>query len=292
MTETSETNQLRPIEELLDDLDGWTRRSKLPLLHEAAQRREEIIPLLLTFADRAVADPQGYMKAEHDLLPYALILLAYFREPLSHPLMLSLYRLPVETIDDIIGEELTTTGMPLLLLRTCAGSVDGIKELVQDREAGVYVRFAAMETLALAVATGIADREETLRFLAGLLTGKEAEPGSHFWTGVAHALCDLSPAGYQKQITEAYDRGLVRPGDISIADIEDVIEDGVEHAMEKMHDQCVWRMPEDLDEMLKMVEAGKPPSPAVPPPPLPAVKQKTKNKAKKKMAKASRRKNR
>ena len=282
----------RTIEEILADLDFWTGRTKLPLVHEAIERWGAIAPHLLAHFEQVVADPDGYLDEDHDLLPYALVLLAYFREERAHPLMLALFSLPGETTDDLLGD-LQTMGLPCLLLNTCGGSLEGIRELILNRNANDYVRWAAMEALCLAVVAGLAEREETIRFLSGLLTGEEAEPGSDFWNGVANSLCDLYPDTVMSSVRKGYEDGLIRQEVIHIEDFEETIENGIETALEKVRRELAWRVPSDIEKLVAWCEEiDDRPVQGANNPQRNDKKKKTQRKKKKKMAKASRRKNR
>lgn len=243
----------RPVEEILADLDFWTGRSKLPLVHEAIERWGSIAPHLLTHLQRVIADPQGYLDEDHDLLPYALVLMAHFRDERAHPLMLTLFGVPGETTYNLLGD-MQTTALPSLLLRTCGGSLDGIRELVRNRRADDYVRWAAMETLCLAVVAGLADREETIQFLSGLLTGEEAEAGSDFWNGVANSLCDLYPAAVMDIIRQSYAKGLIHPVKVRIEDFEATLAGGLEEALDKVRGELSWRLPSDIEQLVTMCE--------------------------------------
>jgi hypothetical protein len=293
MTESQESElNFRPIEELLADLDFWTGRSKLELVYEAVERWGAIVPHLLARIEYVLADPEGYCEQDHDLLPYALILLAHFREERAHSLILSLFSQPGDLLDELLGD-MKTTGLPALLLRTCGGNLDGVRSLILNRNANGFIRWAAMESLCLAVAAGMADREETIRFLAGLLTGEEAEPDSHFWTGVAHSLCDLYPVDVMDAVRMAYADGLIIPGSICMNDFEYALKGTHEDALDNVREELAWRIPDDIDQLVawcedigSSAEQGK-------------KEQKTSNrkknnqrKKKKKMAKSSRRKNR
>jgi hypothetical protein len=68
-TELDSTLETRPIEELLADLDFWTGRTKIELVDEAIDRWGEIVPHLLVHLEKVIADPDGYLDEDHDLLP-------------------------------------------------------------------------------------------------------------------------------------------------------------------------------------------------------------------------------
>lgn len=256
-TDLNEIPSQRPIEELLAALDTRTGNSKLELIHEAIERWGTIAPHLLAHLEAVIADPETYLDEEHELLPYALVLLAHFREERAHALMLQLLGLPEGVTYDLLGD-LQTTGLPFLLLRTGGGSLAGIKALIINRNADDYVRWAAMEALCLAVVAGLAEREETLVFLAGLLTGEEAESGSEFWDGVANSLCDLYPAEFMDVVRKGYADGLIHPGSIRIEEFEDTLEQGIDTALEKIQRELEWRLPNDIESVVSWCEYAAP----------------------------------
>jgi len=292
-TDLETTLESRSIEELLADLDFWTGRTKIELVDEAIERWGTIVPHLLVHLELVLADPEGYLDEDHDLLPYALLLLAHLREERAHPLMLSLFSLSGEVLHELLGD-IKTTVLPAFLLRTSGGSLDGIKALILNRSADEFIRWAAMEALCLAVVAGMAERRETISFLAGLLTGEEDDdPDSYFWAGVANSLCDLYPDEVMDVVRTAYADGLIIPGAITLKEFEDTLVLGLEDALAHVRRELAWRVPDDIEKLLAMCEAidDGPVS-------LPSEiqrndkKAKVRRKKKKKMAKVSRRKNR
>ena len=291
-TELESTLETRPIEELLADLDFWTGRTKIELVDEAIERWGEIVPRLLAHLELVIADPAGYLDEDHDLLPYALLLLAHFREQRAHPLMLSLFSLSGDVLHELLGD-IKTTVLPAFLLRTSGGSLDGVKALVLNRRADQFVRWAAMETLCLAVAAGMADRTEIMEFLKGLLTGEEDVPDSYFWAGVANSLCDLYPDEVMDVILKAYRDGLIIPGAITLEDFERTLTLGLEDSLDNVRRELAWRVPDNMEELLALCEAVEDGAETMPRTiPQNDKKAKVQRKKKKKMAKASRRKNR
>lgn len=291
-TDLDATLKARPIEELLADLDFWTGRTKIELVDEAIERWGEIVPYLLAHLELVIANPEGYLDEDHDLLPYALLLLTHFREERAHPLMLSLFSLSGDVLHELLGD-IKTTVLPAFLLRTSGGSLDGIKALVLNRSADEFVRWAAMETLCLAVVAGMAVRKEATDFLAGLLTGEEDDPGSYFWAGVANSLCDLYPDEVMDVVRTAYADGLIIPGAITLEDFERTLALGLEDSLNNVRRELAWRVPNDIKKLIEMCEATDDGSVTMPNEIQRNNKNvKVKRKKKKKMAKASRRKNR
>jgi hypothetical protein len=292
LTDRTEGQKPRSVEDILADLNVWTGQPKIHLVHEAFERWGAIVPHLLAHLEQVIADPDGYLNEDHDLLPYALVLLAHFREERAHTLMLSLFSLPGDLTLDLVGD-MRTTALPALLLRTCGGSLDGIKTLILNRKADEFIRWAAMESLGLAVVAALADRDEIIRFLAGLMTGDEAERGSHFWSGVVYSLCDLYPADVMEVVRRGYADGLILPGVICMEDFKETLATGLEQALNRLRRELAWRIPDDIEGLVGMCEyTDLQPAPKTSAPIPNSQKKKTRSKKKKRMAKASRRRNR
>jgi len=290
--ELDNTLETRPIDELIADLDFWTGRTKIELVDEAIERWGEIMPHLLAHLEMVIVDPAGYLDEDHDLLPYALLLLAHFREQRAHPLMLSLFSLSGDALHELLGD-IKTTVLPAFLLRTGGGSLDGVKTLVINRSADQFLRWAAMETLCLAVAAGMADRTEIMEFLKGLLTGEEDVPDSYFWAGIANSLCDLYPDEVMDVVRKAYEDGLIFPGAITLDDFERTLALGLEDSIANLRRELAWRVPDNIEQLLAMCEAVDDCVDTIPRTiQQNDMKAKVQRKKKKKMSKASRRKNR
>jgi hypothetical protein len=292
----------RPIEELLADLDFRTGGSKLDLAYEAAERRDEIVPHLLTLLELVIDDPEGYAEDDHDLLPYALAVLAYLNEERAHPVLLRFFSLPGTMLNKLIGD-LKTSGLPAFLLHTCGGSLDGIRSLALNRDAYEFIRWSALEALTLAVPYGSADREEMIKFMVGLLSDDAAQPGSAFWDGLANSLCDLYPDQVMDVVRKAYDDGIFHSGAVSLEDFEEIVEAGLDEALERLQQELLWHVPSDLEGLVAWCDPPEDrpewwgddeevPEPVHAEAGTTQKKKKAMNKKKKKMAKASRKKNR
>ncbi|MEI8354680.1 MAG: DUF1186 domain-containing protein [Deltaproteobacteria bacterium] len=115
-TELGSTLEIRPIEELLANLDYWTGQTKIELVDEAIERWGEIVPHLLAHLEVVIADPNGYLDEDHDLRSYALLLLAHFREQRANPLMLSLFSLSGDLLHELLCD-IKTTVLPASVVR-------------------------------------------------------------------------------------------------------------------------------------------------------------------------------
>ena len=63
-------------------------------------------------------------------------------------------------------------------------------------------------------------------------TAKVERKPNYLWSAMVNAACDLYPEELVKEIRQAYDRGLVNPGDVSYSEVEAILKAGKAKALE------------------------------------------------------------
>ena len=227
------------IAEILNGFRVFDKTYKRELVDAAIERRAEIIPHLIKILENLVADPQKYV-ADQDLYDhiYAVMLLGHFREKSAHQTIVDVFSLPDQAPSKLYGD-MVTEDLPVILLRTCGGSLDTIKSLVLNREAYSYCRGSAAKAMAYAVVEGMASREEVLAFFDTLFTGDEADINSDFWTLVAYRIHELYPEESMATIEKAYEDELIFGGYIPLEDFQ--------QAHKESRESCLARLKKDLD---------------------------------------------
>ena len=223
------------------------------------------------------------------------VLLAYFQEPAACLPIIRAFCIPEEQAD-ILWSDMVTETLPVLLVQTCNGRLDAIKELILDKEAPGYVRGAAVEALSHAVALDLAEREEIIAFLAGLLTGTEAATDSYFWGNVVCTISDLHPREAMGAIRQAFAAGLVPPNYVGVEEIERDLARDREEVLAELRARVERRVPQDVHDYLSWFACfhESPPLPSSPASLVDTAQQKKKraNRVKGKLAKKARKKNR
>ena len=225
-----------------DYTDGVYLRDEMDI---AVAQREAITPHLIALLDDLADNPLRYTLEGRNGHVYAVSLLSHFRETAAHRAIIRAFTVPREQLEELWGDMITET-LPTLLHRTCGGSLDRIRALVVDREVDPFVRGAAIEALTLAVAEGVADRDETVAFVQGLFTGEEAEADSFFWSNLVATLCDLHPGDSMELIRRAYADNLVQQDYIAPEDVERSLAMDRAEAMDALRERTRRRMPADL----------------------------------------------
>ena len=282
--------------------DGYRRAE----MDEAVALRDEIVPALLELLDRVVQDPWSFAAdEEYQGHLYAVELLSFFRESRAHPIILRLFSLPRDLVDDLFGDVITED-LPMILFNTCGGDLTGIKALLANKDAYVFSRLAAAHALAYATVDGLATREETMGLLGSLLAAPDGDDPEMLAGGLIGTMTDLGPEGYMDVIRQAFAADLVDLLFIDLDYVEQVHAAGPEAGWQEIRDDMARRRPESVHDLMEWWAGFQEPSvPATdtplqlpPPPPTlrplaePARKAKAAKKRARKQAKASRRRNR
>ena len=127
-------------------------------------RKDEVVPLLLTHLKQLLLDPEKYVPPEYEShLPlYAVYLLSHHRIREAHPLIIPLMSLPKEMPLDLFSDTIHE-GFPIALWKTCGGDPSDIIRLVENRKTNEYCRASAIHALSYARVSTFLRSEEALR---------------------------------------------------------------------------------------------------------------------------------
>lgn len=303
------TEQTISIDKILATFQFNSGKYEREMVDAAIQRQTEIIPHLIRILQQMMEAPQPYEEDEDrfDHI-YALMLLGHFRAVEAHSVIVDLFHLPIEILDDVFGDFITTD-LPSVLTSTCGGSLLQIKSLVVDPEIGDFVRLAALQAMAYAAVDDMDLRAEVVSLFGTLFTGEEPFEDPDFWGMMASIVCELYPEEIMPVIEKAYAEDLISQFFIRYQDFEETLNAGKEATLDKLrskwdrlslndlHASMEWWACFKADQELFAPSDAKdlftsptyaPPSPIIKPPD----KVKKKKKQKRKQAKASKRKNR
>ncbi len=230
------TSNITEILEAFRNFDGDYKREQV---NAAIELKEEITPFLIEILGKVLANPDIYLENDdrYDHI-YSFMLLGHFRESKAHDVIVDLFSLPDEIPHELFGD-LTTSDLPIVLLRTSGGSIKRIMSMAMNKGVDDYCRISAMNAMAYAVVEDIASREEVITFFGTLFTGNETDEDSDFWGLLANFVCDLYPEELMDTIKKAYDDGLISPGMIRYEHFNKALEDG--------KDKCIERLKTDLE---------------------------------------------
>ena len=222
--------------------DGTYKRTEVDA---ALELQDEITPHLIGILEEALADPVAYASAQGYAHVYALVLLGHFREHRAHRAIVELFSLPPDIPYQLFGDLITET-LPIVLFRTCDGSVDLIKSLALNRSADEYCRGSALRALVYAAADGMIPRDEVLAFFGSLFTGDEAPADSDFWSMLASRVCALYPEELMGVIEQAYQDGLISSWFIGYESFREALKRGKEQALNRVKEEIRRQSPDDV----------------------------------------------
>ena len=295
------------IDEIMTNLKVYSGVYEQEMVDAAIERRDEIIPRLIEVLEGVQADPETYLEDE-DLFGhiYAVMLLGHLKATEAHRTIVDLFSMPGDIPDDLFGD-ITTSDLPMILLRTCGGSLNLIRAMALNRDASDYCRNSALQAMAYAVVEGIADRKEILDFFGTLFTGEETDPDSDFWGGLACNILELYPEESMDVIKKGYENDLIAPGMVAYEDFEIALEQGKEKTLSRLKANYDRDALDDIHASMGWWACFQPDEKPVHDPELtapffdmpdristkaPKKKNAKKKKKKRKQAKASKRKNR
>ncbi|WP_028581530.1 DUF1186 domain-containing protein [Desulfogranum japonicum] len=223
------------IHELIQSLEIFDKKYKREEIDEALRKRDEITPHLIHLLENVLQNSEKYAARDSKYWGhiYAFMLLGYFGETKAHDVIVNLFSLPNEQPEYLFGDSVTE-GLPIVLLRTCGGNVEKIKELILNKEAYDYCRGSALRALSYALIEGYITREEILTFYRELFSVEPTSPDSAFHDLLASCIHDIFPEELMDVIENAYNEELIDPFFISYKDFTDVLMVGKEKCLDNL----------------------------------------------------------
>lgn len=239
-----------PISEILAEFRFFDGNYKKEHVDAAIEQKDEIIPHLIKILETVLSNPEEYTQDQnlYDHI-YAFMLLGHFKTKDAHNVITDIFSLKGDITDKLFGD-LITEDLPIILLNTCAGSVDRIKSMILDKEVDEYCRISACHALAYAVSAEYVSRKEVVEFFGGLFTGNAADETSDFWGMLAIILTDLYPEEIFDIIRDAYEEGLIMPGFIRYEELERSLEIGEKSCLNNLRKDFEHQSIDDLHKTM------------------------------------------
>ncbi|MFM7887797.1 MAG: DUF1186 domain-containing protein [Pseudanabaena sp.] len=277
------------IESILAGLEIYDGKYKREHIEAALKQKEEVIPHLIAILEKVKDEPQNYIEdSDYQAHIYALMLLGHWRETRAHQVIIDLASLPEPIPDELFGD-IITENLAVVLLQTCGGSIDKIKELANNKDAYEFSRGAAITAITYAAIEGLITREDALSFLGGLLTKGNAPEGSPFYDQLACSICDLYPEEVMDQVQNAYEQELIDRVFVGIEDFQAALKDGKEKCLADVRKELDRQSLDDIHKVMKdwvcfNDERAQPFTPEPKPPNIPNFSYQVAPKQKKKKA--------
>ena len=221
------------VETLFSQLEFNTGELPEDALVDAMDQQASILPLFLEELRCAAADPVALLNKGESYIRhiYAMYFLAQFRAVAAYPLLVDFVATPGEIVMDLTGS-VVTEDLGRMLASVCHGNTEPIKRLIENPEVNEWVRSAALDALLVLFVEGQLDRDAIIEYLGELFLVKVERKPNYLWSAMVNAACDLYPEELVNEIRQAYERGLVNPGDVGYSEVEAILKTGKAKALE------------------------------------------------------------
>ena len=236
---------------LIKSLEIYDKNYKREEIDEALIKREEITPHLISILEKVRQDPEKYADRDSDYWGhiYAFMLLGHFCETKAHDIIVDLFSLSNNLSSDLFGDSVTGD-LPIVLLRTCGGNTERIRDLILNKNAYVYCRGSALQALSYTLIEGHITREEILSFYRELFSEVEASPGSAFHDILATCIYDIYPEELMETIEKAYDEGLIHSGYIGYEEFTEILKSSKDKCIDNLKATIQERQIDDIHDSM------------------------------------------
>lgn len=174
-------------------------------LNDLVESREKYSEELLEILEFTVNNAEELSKEESFILHIiAMYALAYFREKRAYPGIVAIAKLPSRVINPLL-EDTITEGLSSIIASVCDGTLDPIKEIIENRECDRYVKRAALSSLVALVANKVTDREEVVCYFKELYNQKIHLLDEDVIECLIDKSLDIHPLGLEDEINKAND---------------------------------------------------------------------------------------
>jgi len=222
-----------------------TNQGQFPkeILQSIIDRRDEFIPELLNILEDTCQNAEAIAE-QHDYFAhiYALYLLAQFREKSAYPLVCRLVSEP--HVDDLL-DDVITEGLAEILASLCAGEIELIKELIENKQNDEFVRASALKSLVILVARGIKTRDEIMAYFESLFRGKLEREQTFVWDCLAQYSFQLYPEEVIKDIELAFEDELIEPLYIDVQEVKEQLKNKKEDVLDVLYNDRDFRFIDD-----------------------------------------------
>jgi len=204
-------------------------------VNEARKRWDEWAPRFIATIERIAQGGSPFLDDEVDeydgMICYATWMAAEKRDSRAYAPLVGACHCPRERADELFGDDLTE-GLGRQLASVCAGDIEPLKALAEDRDATMWCRYAGIHAMWIRVIENDGDREKLLDWLERFCEREaevmqrgewdfEREP-LDLLTWAADLAGDIGPsAALLEKIRGWFDEGLIDPGVSGLSYFED-----------------------------------------------------------------------
>ena len=171
-----------------------------------SENRELAIPYLNDAIEKAAAEGDS-LDDDYQLAFYALHLLGQFQERESFSKIMELVSLPGETLDNIIGDAVTSS-LSDVLYNTYNGDLMLLQKAVTNREITEYARGSILKVMGQLYLDGELEKENFQEFIRQIIDDVD-EINGYIYGELIYVICDCQLVEMLPEIRSLFDDGRV-----------------------------------------------------------------------------------
>jgi len=178
-------------QEILNDFRSAVGHFPRAALEAAIAQREEITPELMRILEVAAHDPSSAGTGPDSFLPtFAVYLLAQFRDKRAFPLILKMVTGPGDSAHEILGDTIVLD-LGRILASVYDGNLEGLKQVIENRQMNQYVRSGVLQTLEHLVGSQQMPREQLVDYLRYLMRPEAERDDCYIWDQIISIVVSL-----------------------------------------------------------------------------------------------------
>ncbi len=227
-------DEIQTLEDTLTDLQYVLSGFPKAALRAASGYQTEITPILLGYVDEVLNNPRK-VKTGYCAHWYAIYLLAQFREKALFPKMMTLFHLPTEIINKILGwEEIFSYTLKNILASTFSGKRDlmSIYSLIENRQIDKRIRSVGINTLLALYTVGKISYRKVVDYFQYLMTEGLEKNHPALWASLVGAVVNLYAQELFDTVRQIFAAGYIDTEIIKLNDLEDILTEGKKRSRE------------------------------------------------------------
>ncbi|MCX4026846.1 DUF1186 domain-containing protein [Endozoicomonas sp. SM1973] len=171
--------------------------------------REESIPLLINNLKDVLECPGHYAYEEPNFIGhiYSVMLLGHFKATEAHQLIINLFSLPENIVDNLF-DDLITENLHMILFNTSGGDLSAMKKMLFNNHVYMYSRSAALDAIEFAFYKEVITREEFINITEHFFQQCCEENNSFLVSCAGYTAARAHAEHLMPQIEEANKQGL------------------------------------------------------------------------------------
>jgi hypothetical protein len=209
-------------------LDALNVTGRLPAeaLRSASLARQSLVPIFLEAFDDYAAS--GKSRIGDDALFFAFHLLGEWREKSAYRPLARVLRLPPDPLRAILDGAVPET-IHRVMINLFDGDPAPLQEIVRDSNADEFVRSRMIQAIALLARRGEIPRQSAAQFLSDCYGELQPRENCFVWCGWQDAIAWLGLAELRPLVQQAFARGSIHPGWLSLKDFEMDLQHTLDH---------------------------------------------------------------